>query len=567
MADYGAPFKWPKWTDQEWIEKKAEHVAKHGYTIYIPKIGDIIHISRPKAMTDDEKVLWYSWRRDEIPKKRREELERQKEEGRKKYKKMLSSPIPNWVSNYTSALTAWDNVQDVIVTLAAIGRIAIKLIPRLLVGWVALPVGMLWLIAAVMSMLVAPSMCILNPLKCKREMREKLKRRAEALKARGKPPEKFTKAWYNIQKKKLKYGFKGYAKSGSFMPSFSEAIQAAQVSKDIWGIGLSIGPIFGIAYDLMSGGVRWAMGQKVSFRTNPKEIEIFEKKGDTEHYYARWKRPKAEMSKAEFITWRNEMISTGTWGIRSLQDLDMLRALRMIQTVFGWEHKTNWELQTAFYCAAEIAGYNIGNTKEWWNPLENIEGIEHIEIEAFNEPNPLIEEMLREEGLDPEEGIAWPQLGKRWATYEEIQTSLARVGGANFEYFNENCPDIKLKAVMENSAIECGLHMLAELEGHEFIHIQHHAAIDIAETLLNHGYSIAWICSDKQKHELMCWMQEHEENGTRPGLKEILAYAENVVGCRAVWRGEPTNPMLGAQIEKAGLVEPEGTEYRKDPPC
>jgi hypothetical protein len=162
--------------------------------------------------------------------------------------------------------------------------------------------------------------------------------------------------------------------------------------------------------------------------------------------------------------------------------------------------------------------------------MENVEGLEHIEIEAYNEPNPLIEEMLREEGLDPEKGIAWPQLGKRWATYEEIQTSLAPVAAENFEYFCENCEDEDLKAVVENSAIEFGLHNIAMLEGTQSIEIQYHAALDIGETLLNHNYSFPLSITEDQIIEFAWWTQACEETNTRPGLREILDYAKNSLG-------------------------------------
>lgn len=530
MANYLAPFKMPKFTDEEYREKKAKYVAEHGYSVTFPQIGDIVHIKRTKPMTEQEKILWYSGQKDQIHRVRRMDLYKQKERSREKYNKMLASPIPNWVSNYTSVLTAWDNVQDVIITVAAIGRIAIKFLPRIIARAFLGPIGLLWLLASIMSAIVAPSMCILNPIGCKRKMRKEMERRREMLKARGKAPEKGTKAWLNMEKDRLKHGFKGYAKSGSFLPSFSEGIQALQVTKDIYGVGLSIGPIFGLAYDLISGGVRWAIGQKVTFKNAPSDIEIYRKAKDKMHNYARWKRPKAKMTKAEFITWKEKKIASGTWGIKNKQDMDVQYLMRRNQIARSWKTRTDWQYETALYCGAEIAGQGVRNILDHWNPMENVKGLEHIEIEAYNEPNPLIEEMLREEGLDPEKGVAWPSLGKRWATYEELQTSIAPIAAENFEYFAENCWNPQLKAVMENSAIEFGLHNIAMLEGTRSIEIQYHAALDIAETLLNHNYSVPLDITQGQIDACMLWMSDCEDTDTRPGLKEILAYAKNSLG-------------------------------------
>jgi hypothetical protein len=530
MADYTAPFKIPEFTTEAYEKKKADYVAKNGYTVTFPQIGDIIHIRKKKKMTVEEMDLWYSGRRKEIPERRLMDLYKQKARSKEKYNRMLASPIPNWVSNYTSVLTAWDNVQDVVITLAAIGRIALKFLPRVFFGALAWPISILWLVASVMSMIAAPTMCILNPMACKRKMKKDLARRRKALRAKGKAPERGTTAWAKVTKDKLKHGFKGYAKSGGFLPSFSEGIQALQVTKDIWGVGLSIGPIFGLAYDLMAGGVRWAIGQKVSFKNAPSDIEIYRKAVDKKHEYARWKRPKTKMTKSEFAAWKEKKIASGTWGIKSKQDDDCLKAMKVMQHTYGWKHQTVWEEETALYCMTELAGQGIRNVLNHWNPMENVEGLEHIEIEAYNEPNPLIEEMLREEGLDPEKGIAWPQLGKRWATYEEIQTSLAPVAAENFEYFTENCDDEDLKAVVENSAIEFGLHNIAMLEGTRSIEIQYHAALCIGETLLDNNYSFPLTINEKQIVDFAQWTQDCEETDTRPGLKEILAHAKNSLG-------------------------------------
>ncbi len=530
MADYLAPFKLPEYTTENYEKKKADYIAEHGYSVTVPKLGDIIHLRPEKRMTEKEMSLWYSRRRNEIPERRLMDIYKQKERSREKYNKMLASPIPNWMSNYTAVLTTWDNIQDVVITLAAIGRIAMKFLPRLFLGVAAWPVSLLWLVASAMSVVVAPTACLLNPMACKIKMKKDLQRRRKALRMRHLPAEKWTTAYRNIMNEKLKRGFKGYAKSGGYMPSFSEGIQALQVTKDIWGVGLSIGPIFGIAYDLAFGSVRWLMGKKVTFKNAPSDIEIFHKARDKKHEYARWKRPKTNMTKAEFIAWKEKKIASGTWGIKNQQDDICMKAMKISQHTYGWKHQTNWEEETAIYCMTELAGQNVRNVLDHWNPMENIEGLEHIEIEAYNEPNPLIEEMLREEGLDPEAGIAWPQLGKRWATYEEIQTSLAPIAAWNFEHFCENCEEEDLKAVMENSAIEAGLHNIAMLEGTRSIEIQYHAALDISETLLNHRYSFPLSITEQQIIDFALWCTACEETGTRPKLKEILRYARDALG-------------------------------------
>lgn len=530
MADYIAPFKMPKFNDAEFLEKKAEYVKENGYSITIPQFSDIVHLGMHKPMTSQEKVLWYSGNRGDISKSRQIELNYQKERSRARYHKYMASPIPNVISNITSVLTAVDDAQDAIISLAAIGRIACVILPKIIVKWLAWPIGLLWLIATIMGLLIAPSACALNPMACKRYMRMKLAMRRNGLKGKVRSVGKRVTAASKYEMARLNAGLKGYATSGKFMPSFSEGIQMLQVTDSIYGVGLSIGPIFGMAYDLISGGVRWAMGQDVSFKNTPSDVEIYQKASDKTNNYARWERPKTKMTQSEFLEWKEGKIAAGTWGVQSKQDEAVLQATRLHQTGYGTERRTDWVEETLLYSNAEIAGQGMENVLNHWDPILNVEGPEHIEIEGYNNPNPLIEEMLREEGVDPEERIGWPSLGKRWATYEEIQTSIAPIAADNIRYFSEHCPSEVLKAIAEMSATSCGLQAIATMVGPEWVEIQHHACIDIAESLLDKNYAFPMSIRDGDIAAFANWTQAHEDNNSRPTLQETLDYAKNSQG-------------------------------------
>lgn len=332
------------------------------------------------------------------------------------------------------------------------------------------------------------------------------------------------------EKARMKAGFRGYASSGGYLPSFSEGIQMLQVTDQIYGIGVSIGPIMGMAYDLMSGGVRWVKGEKVVFKNSPSDIEIYEKAADKVHRYARWKRPKTKMTPLQFEVWKDSKIREGTWGIRSKQDETVLRAMRISSTVYGFKRRTDFQEEAALYALAEMSVQGMQNVLDYWDPLIEVEGLEHIEIEAYNEPNPLIEELLREEGIDPEKAVGWPGTNKRWATYEEIQTIIAPVAAGNIRNFTDQCKDEKLRAIGEMSATACGLQAISLMVGEQNLDIQNHAAINIAETLLDKRYSFPLTITRKQMDSFAVWTQAHEDNNTRPTLRETLAYAKNSLG-------------------------------------
>jgi len=520
----------PEFSDAKFLEKKQEYINEHGYSITLPTFRDIVHIGLHKPITEEETALYKSGRRNEIGRARQIELNYQKERARERYQKHLASPIPNVINNITSVLTAVDNAQDAIISLAFLGRIACKFLPRFLVSWLAWPIGLLWLIATVMSLLMSPSMCALNPMQCKRYMHNRLKLRTKSRKMSARTLRARAAGGAKYELARLKYGMKGYATSGGFMPSFSEGIQALQTTDEIWGVGISIGPIFGMAYDLISGGIRWVAGQKVVFKNAPSDVEVYTKAADKVHEYARWKRPEKKMTPLEFWAWKDQKIRSGTWGVRSKQDEGIQQALKLSQTVYGFPRRTDYVEETALYALAEFGGQGVENVLNYWDPVSEVEGLEHIQVEAYNNENPLISEMLREEGVDPEERVGWPSLNKRWATYEELQTSIAPIAAANIRHFSETCPDERLKAIGEMSATAHGQQMISMIVGEQNIDIQNHAAIDIAETLLDKRYSFPRTITQAQMTEFALWTQAHEDNNTRPNLRDILGYAKNSLG-------------------------------------
>jgi len=508
MADYTAPFHLPEFTDEKFEQKKAEYVAKNGYTITFPRIGDIIHLGTTKPMTTEEKSLYYSGKRFDIPAPRLAELTLSKARKKERFDRMMASPTPKIARAYTSIMTAIDDCQDALITLAAIGRIACKFLPRILSRFLIGPIGWLWLLAECMNALMMPTACALNPRGCKRALRSKMKGRKGNMKAR----------------------MKAYPKSGKIIPSFSEGIQALQVTGDVYGWGLSLGPIMGLGMDLAFGGFRWLKGEKVAFKNTPTDLEIFTKAQDEFNNYARWKRPAGKMTRADFLTWKMQKQEAGTWHTKSKQNDMIAEAARAHATYGGILRKTNWEEEAAIYTTWEVAMSGAKNVMDEWNPLENIEGLEHVQIEAPGCTCPLTEEIFLEAGMDPENFRAWPTLGKRWATLDEISKSTAPVAAENFNHFTEACDDWALKHVVEQSCINGGLLAISAIEGEEALYLEYHATLEITEMLLDHGYSFPRTITEEQIYEFGYWTAAHQERGTRPTLAETLSYTKNVLG-------------------------------------
>ncbi|MBA7495898.1 hypothetical protein ES702_06494 [subsurface metagenome] len=486
MADYTAPFHLPDFTDEAFEKKKAEYVAKNGYTITFPKLTDIIKFPIYKPMTEPEIKLYKARKYAEIGKKRLTEIYATKMNKRAAFDRMLASPTPEMARSWASIAQALDDAQDALLTIAVAGRIAARFLPRFLARFAMGPVGWIWLIGEILNALMAPWACIIRPMSCKRKIHRKLRRRAKGMRAQ----------------------MKRFASKPGVIPSFSEGIQALQVTKDVWGWGLSLGPIVGLAMDLVSGSVRYALGEKVSLRRTPGLVEHYQKAGELAHKRIRWK---SRYKKPKH------------------QD-ECAKALKSMSVIYGFDRKTDPLTETLLYIAAECAAIGAGPQMKEWNPYIEVEGLEHIYTEAPQLTDVLWQEIFEEKGMDPDDFVAWPSLGKRWATYEEISASVAPIAAESFDYFTQTITDHRYLAVMEECAIEAGLRTIALLEGEDAIRIQYHASLATAEMLLNHRYAFPLDITDDQATDFMDWTRAHEEAGTQPSLKEALAYARNNLG-------------------------------------
>ncbi|MBA7472727.1 hypothetical protein ES707_08059 [subsurface metagenome] len=505
MADYLAPFHLPKFTDDKFEEEKQKYIAKNGYTVTFPGLEDIIHIGIVKPQTDDEKQLYRAGRKWEIPKNRQLELETLKTKKKERLERMMASPTPRIAQAYASIMQAVDDTQDALITLAAIGRIAMKVLPKFLSRFLAGPIGWLWLLSELMNGLMAPTSCMIRPRKCKRALKRKL---------RGYP-------------KHVRAKMKAYPHSGKIFPSFSEGIQALQVTKDVYGWGLSLGPIIGLATDLASGAVRWAIGQKVTFEAAPGYVEIYRKAADKVNNYARFQRPKEKMDAYQFHQWKAQKQREGTWGYKRKEDDMIAAAIKMHTTYGGIVRKTDYMEEALLYASWEILQTGVLNILDEWNPLTMVEGLEHIETEAPRCDDPITEEIFREKGMDPDDYVSWPSLGKRWATYDEISRSVAPIAAENFRHFEDTCPDLRLNTIVGHSVTN-GSHLAMEnIEGPGSLELEYHAGIDITEMLLDKGYSFPKTITAQQIYDLGYWMIAHQENESRPTLDETLGYAKN----------------------------------------
>ncbi|GAI72800.1 unnamed protein product, partial [marine sediment metagenome] len=130
MPKFESPVQLPKFTDDEWEKKKADHVSKYGYTINVPAFNDIFHTSLTTPPSKPELDLYKDKKIDDLGKKRYDEIQKYQAKKRDHYLRMISSPAPGWAQNIGSALNFLDDANDALGTLAMVARFTARMVPR-----------------------------------------------------------------------------------------------------------------------------------------------------------------------------------------------------------------------------------------------------------------------------------------------------------------------------------------------------------------------------------------------------------------------------------------------------
>ena len=354
MADWTAPFHRPKMTTEEFKKMKAEYVAKHGYTMTVPGLSDIVHIGVPNKMTEEETRLWKSRKYDEIPGDRLEEIKEMKQKKKDKFLSMLGSPTPHIVNNAGSIMTSIDDAQDALGTLAFVGRVAIAAAPRIIGSVLSGPVG--W------AMTAAEMLNLVQHLGYKRLGSKKGKRAKDA-------------ATQDNPKSKL-YKVKQALKTKSIWPSQGRIVEALQVSDNIFGIGICLGPLVGFAIEAVAGPARRIGGAKVDVKID--------------------------------------------WPVLSHFTMKAQRQARSQLAYIGAGLQTEPEEVLSMAMANYLSHQEILTHGSEISAFDNIDDVGSVEIAAPTPTDVLTLEIIEEEGIKIEDCTGWPHSDEKWALISDI---------------------------------------------------------------------------------------------------------------------------------------------------
>jgi len=466
MADWAGPIHLPKFTSKEFDEKKKKYQEKYGYTVTVPALGDIIHLSPFPPMTEHETALWKAREYDELPPGRREQIRDEKARKKAKFLAMMASPSPKIARSAAAVLTSLDDLQDAVSTLACVGLITAAVVGGTTAAVLAGPLG--WIAGA------SVALNMINPMSRLRGRKGK----ASTGRAAKRLWEKVTDKNPFSKKARVKVA-KNISK---FRPSIGNAIEALQVTDNIWGVGLCLGPIVGFVQDTISARVRMEMGQKVKIEMAP--------------------------------GWKPKHLATAS------------NALRAVSVLHGYPWKSDFMDEVYSFIGANLAQQVLAPYLDEYNPMEEIEDLAKYEIEAPRPTDILTLEVIQEAGYTLDEVCNWPQNGERWISYGELAEKTATQATENLRHFAEENKNSALAFIAGQNAHDFALHSLAAWEGEEQVEIEYLSSSRIIITILDHGWcypdDIRW----DQVRKFEDWVYVHEYMGTVPSGKEIWRYAE-----------------------------------------
>ncbi len=521
MPNWTASFHLPKFSDDKFEKQREAYIKKNGYQVTIPDVSDVIHIKPFTPLNEEETKLWtgkkkvteipYSEMTPEdityymkkqhprpgrldpptkaeeeayrdrlkarIPEERRQEITDYKKKMHSKYMAMLASPSPKIIRDAGAILTALDDLQDAVSTLATIGLVAATLIGGTTAAVLAGPLG--WIVAA------GTIMQLINPYS---RLRGGGKKKMASRKAK-RELEKFTSKNPFAKSARLKVA----DTIKNFRPSKGNLIEGLQVTDQIFGVGVSIGPLMGFAQDVVAGAVRKVAGQKVKMAKQPLELPRYAKQAH--------------------------------------------RGTKAAAIFMGTKWESDKLDESLAFIALNLSHQALEPYVEDFNALKEQPDLASLELEAPTVDDPIIREIILESGNTIESAEIWPQNGKRWISYGELMDSTADQASANLGHFARQNKNDPLAYAAAQNAHDFTLGILDTFTGPGNVEYEYSHAERTVITILLHGWEYPDNITEAQVTKFEDWVHLHERMGTQPSARDIYRYAETF--CGFTWKNSP----------------------------
>lgn len=333
----------PQITQKDFDELKRQYNEQYGYTIRIPQFDDVIHLT-PNSMKTEAEL---------------------KAEKKANLIRILEAPSTEFTRTVSSVVTWTDNQQDTASVVIPLMKLALTIAPKAfgkllpILGWITAGYDIL-------DMITKLGQAMLMPMTGKRSLC------------------KFTK--FNPFTKEAQWQRTNRIKNWKL--NLADFIQAAQVSDQYLGVGLSLGGIMGAITMLPYGAYHYLNGDKVRFAFDAPNIENLQKLGAK------------GIRNAALISAQGQIFDEGT------------------------------HLYT--YITGALSTMLLAGPFREWDMAGMVEDPMNVMIPADRPTDPITIAVIKEMGIDLEATIGWPWNGKKEislgdlidATHEPIRSNF-----------------------------------------------------------------------------------------------------------------------------------------------
>ena len=493
---------------EEFDKLKRDYIAKHGYTLTIPGIEDVFHFGTEKPMTEREKGLWAAKKYNAFDRDRYEEIKYMKRRRKDAFLAMLSSPSPKILNSRAAIMTSIDDAQDALSVLGSIGTLTYMAASAGVRKLIRGPLG--WILGAgdalnFVNRVVAPEQRMLtNKKHTEKATRDQPKSSKSKLNLDRKMKAVQTKDWEMARLKRIQKDMKMF-KEGNWQ---GKAIEALQVSDNVYGKGISLGALMNLPYDLLAATVRGGMGQTVHIKKP--EIDV-----------GHWGRVARKLAR-DWLAFEGIPEYYRTEEHHS--PVVVTKHEGGLSTILSDEDVA--EMHVALFLAQQT----VHMTADTIDPLEMSLPVSDIELCAPSPTNLLTLEVIAEENDRPEDGCTWPATGEKWSNARElVEESSTHITDNLNSYCERNAHSLTGWAVGRH-AIDAALYGLENLAGTGTVQIEHNPSYRAINGL-------QWLnfCTDKdlttgQKRIFAEWLQRCDDQNYTPDTREVVDFAARHCG-------------------------------------
>jgi hypothetical protein len=455
MAKFEFPVKLHRFTNEEFTRKKAEYNAKYGYTMNIPGLSDIVKFDTTPAPTEIELAQYKAKDVDALGQYRYDKIQKLMQAKKESFLRMMDSPNPTWLNNIGTSMTFLDDVNDACGTLSAIARIGAHVLPKAVGRMLLGPAGWALLAADIaniaMSIMRAPI--------------SRVMRKSSLSKATSSNP--FCKEARVARANRLK----------RIKPSKGEVIEALQVTNNVFGVGLSLGPIVGAIEEAFAGPARVLMGERVRV------------KYPITHPY--------------------------TWELRAMEGLEACQQLN----TGGQELSDEDHIKS--YIVSNMASQCLYPFFQEYHPFDNIEGVENIIRTPRPVRDPGTKHILEEAGIDwhTRDGFLHSEGGQ--SSVGELMDIGFDLNTKSFLEVAENTKHDYKGLVGAQSVNDFAQNSLALIEGEDQVELDYHPVEKAMFTIMDAGWIFWTATTDDQVKCFADKVMELDALGINLPFKEL----------------------------------------------